>query len=82
MTTYYVSSEIGSDNNAGLSASAPLATLQDAANLVKPGDTVEVSLRYQDGPDAPRRRLSSSNVSPGIGRTEATGDDSLRVGAR
>src|ERR1700756_5120782 len=42
MTTYYVSSQIGSDNNAGTSASAPLATLQDAANLVKPGDTVEV----------------------------------------
>src|SRR6202161_4652580 len=42
MTTYYVSSEIGSNNNAGTSESAPLATLQDAANLVKPGDTVEV----------------------------------------
>src|SRR5271170_4961578 len=42
MTTYYVSSEIGSNNNAGTSASAPLATLQAAANLVKPGDTVEV----------------------------------------
>jgi polysaccharide export outer membrane protein len=49
---------------------------------LQPGDTVEVSLRYQDGPDAPRRSLSSSNVAPGIGRTEATGDDSLRVGAR
>jgi len=42
LTTYYVSSEIGSNNNAGTSASAPLATLQAAANLVKPGDTVEV----------------------------------------
>src|SRR5271169_2098640 len=42
MTTYYVSSEIGNNNNAGTSASAPLATLQAAANLVKPGDTVEV----------------------------------------
>jgi hypothetical protein len=42
MTTYYVSSQIGNDNNAGTSAAAPLATLQDAANLVKPGDTVEV----------------------------------------
>ncbi len=42
MTTYYVSSEIGSTNNAGTSESAPLATLQEAANLVKPGDTVEV----------------------------------------
>ncbi|MGB9123740.1 MAG: right-handed parallel beta-helix repeat-containing protein, partial [Candidatus Angelobacter sp.] len=42
MTTYYVSSRIGSANNAGTSATAPLATLQAAANLVKPGDTVEV----------------------------------------
>src|SRR5271163_2151372 len=42
MTTYYVSSEIGSNNNAGTAASAPLATLQAAANLVQPGDTVEV----------------------------------------
>ena len=40
--TYYVSSEIGSDNNVGTSESAPLATLQAAANLVQPGDTVEV----------------------------------------
>src|SRR6266404_384527 len=47
-----------------------------------PGDTVEVTLRYQDGPDAPPRRLSSSNTSLGIDRTEATGDDSLRVGTR
>ncbi|WP_076860620.1 right-handed parallel beta-helix repeat-containing protein [Bradyrhizobium mercantei] len=42
MTTYYVSSVIGQDSNAGTSASAPLATLQAAANLVKAGDTVEV----------------------------------------
>lgn len=42
MTTYYVSSEIGSANNAGTSASAPLDSLQAAANLVKPGDTVQV----------------------------------------
>jgi parallel beta-helix repeat protein len=42
MTTYYVSSLIGSANNAGTSATAPLATLQAAADLVKPGDTVEV----------------------------------------
>jgi hypothetical protein len=42
MTTYYVSSEIGSNKNAGTSAAKPLATLQAAANLVRPGDTVEV----------------------------------------
>jgi len=49
---------------------------------LQPGDAVEVSLRYQDGPDAPVRRSSSSNTSLGIGRTEATGGDSLRVGTR
>jgi Protein of unknown function (DUF1565) len=42
MTIYYVSSEIGNNNNAGTSQSAPLASLQAAANLVKPGDTVQV----------------------------------------
>ena len=42
MTTYYVSSEIGSNNNAGTSQNAPLASLQAAANLVKAGDTVQV----------------------------------------
>src|SRR5271168_2997206 len=42
MTTYFVSSIVGSDNNSGTSASAPLASLQAAANVVKPGDTVQV----------------------------------------
>ena len=42
MTIYYVSSEIGNNNNAGTSQSAPLASLQAAANVVKPGDTVQV----------------------------------------
>ena len=42
MTTYYVSSIIGSNQNAGTSASAPLASLQAAEALVNPGDTVEV----------------------------------------
>jgi hypothetical protein len=27
---------------------------------LQPGDAVEVTLRYQDGPDAPPRKLSSS----------------------
>ena len=40
--TYYVSSEIGNNNNAGTSESAPLATLQAAEDLVQPGDIVEV----------------------------------------
>lgn len=42
MTTYYVSSQTGSANNAGTSASAPLDSLQAAADVVKPGDTVQV----------------------------------------
>ena len=42
MTIYYVSSEIGNNNNGGTSQSAPLASLQAAANVVKPGDTVQV----------------------------------------
>ena len=42
MTTYYVSSIIGSDDNAGTSASTPLDSLQAAEALVKPGDIVEV----------------------------------------
>ena len=42
MTTYFVSSITGSNSNAGTSSSAPLATLQAASNLVRPGDTVEV----------------------------------------
>jgi parallel beta-helix repeat protein len=50
MTTYYVSSQIGNDNNAGTCATAPLATLQVAANLVHPGDTVEVMNGTYTGP--------------------------------
>ena len=45
-----MSSGIGSDNNAGTSSTAPLATLQAAADLVKPGDTVEVMNGTYTGP--------------------------------
>ncbi len=48
---------------------------------LQPGDTVEVTLGYQDGPDAPVRRLSSSNAAE-KGRTDATSDDPQRVGRR
>ncbi|MBT1513073.1 polysaccharide biosynthesis/export family protein [Bradyrhizobium sp. SRL28] len=41
---------------------------------LQPGDAVEVALPYQDGPDAPSRRLRSSS----IGQTDAT--ESLRAG--
>ncbi len=49
---------------------------------LQPGDAVEVILRFQDDPDAASRRLSSSNVPLGTGRTEATKDESLRVRSR
>lgn len=51
---------------------------------LQPGDAVEVTLRYQDGPDRPPRRLSSSNIpsGSGMGRTDAGEDDSLRIGRR
>jgi polysaccharide export outer membrane protein len=39
---------------------------------LQPGDAVEITLRYQDGPDAPSRRLSSSSIPSGIGRTDAS----------
>jgi hypothetical protein len=50
MTTYYVSSIVGSDNNTGTSANAPLASLQAAEALVKPGDTVDVMNGTYTGP--------------------------------
>jgi len=49
---------------------------------LQPGDAIEVTLRYQNGPDAPPRKLSSSNVPSAIGRTDETAADSLRVGSR
>jgi hypothetical protein len=42
MTTYYVSSQIGNNNNAGTSSTSPFETLQAAANHTAPGDTVLV----------------------------------------
>ncbi|MCA6098124.1 polysaccharide biosynthesis/export family protein [Bradyrhizobium australafricanum] len=45
---------------------------------LQPGDTIEVSLRYQDGPEAAPRKLSSSNVPVVIGRTDVTAADSRR----
>ncbi|MBR0953602.1 polysaccharide biosynthesis/export family protein [Bradyrhizobium canariense] len=52
---------------------------------LQPGDAVEVALRYQDGPDAPPRKLSSSNnplAGSGTGRAEAGGDNPLLAGRR
>jgi parallel beta-helix repeat protein len=50
MSTYYVNSAIGQDDNAGTSASAPLASLQAAEKAVKPGDTVKVMNGTYTGP--------------------------------
>jgi polysaccharide biosynthesis/export protein len=36
--------------------------IADEDTELQPGDTVEVSLRYQDGPDTPPRKLSSLNT--------------------
>ena len=63
MITYYVSSEIGSNNNAGTSTTAPLATLLAAADRVRPGDAVP-------GPRVrpPLGRVRRSNLPPPIQR--------------
>jgi len=46
---------------------------------LQPGDAVEVSLRYQDGPGAPLRRQSSSSTIPLVmGRTDTTEANSPR----
>ena len=39
-TTFYVSGEIGDNNNDGLSAATPFLTIQTAADLTRPSDTV------------------------------------------
>ncbi|WP_426424226.1 polysaccharide biosynthesis/export family protein [Bradyrhizobium genosp. A] len=49
---------------------------------LQPGDAVEVSLHYQDGPAVSPRRLSNSNIPPEASRSDATAGDSLRVGQR
>lgn len=49
---------------------------------LQPGDAVEVSLHYQDGPAVSPRRLGSSNIPSEAGRTDAAAGDSLRVGQR
>ncbi|WP_271551189.1 MULTISPECIES: polysaccharide biosynthesis/export family protein [unclassified Bradyrhizobium] len=49
---------------------------------LQPGDAVEVSLHYQDGPAVSPRRLGSSTIPSEAGRTDAAAGDSLRVGQR
>ncbi|WLA67646.1 polysaccharide biosynthesis/export family protein [Bradyrhizobium diazoefficiens] len=49
---------------------------------LQPGDAVEVSLHYQDGPAVSPRMLGSSNIPSEAGRTDAATGDSLRVGQR
>ena len=50
MSVYYVSSLIGSDKNTGTSSTTAFSTLQAAANVVKPGDKVEVMNGTYTGP--------------------------------
>jgi hypothetical protein len=64
MTTYFVSAEIGSNTYAGTSATAPLATLQAAENLVKAGDTVEVmNGTYTGSPGGNLLQITTSGTS-------------------
>src|SRR5215470_4589599 len=69
MTTYYVSSILGNDSNAGTSASAPLDSLQAAANKVKPGDTVQV----MNGTYAPVQITTSGTAGAAITFVAAPG---------
>jgi hypothetical protein len=48
--TYYVSASTGDDKNAGTSRAAPWKTIQNAGNVVKPGDTVVVLAGTYDAP--------------------------------
>jgi polysaccharide biosynthesis/export protein len=49
---------------------------------LQPGDTVEVSLRYQDMPDLPSRKGSSSSAPTATGRTDVTAAGSPPVDSR
>jgi polysaccharide biosynthesis/export protein len=49
---------------------------------LQPGDAVEVTLRYQDVPDVPSRKVGSSSAPTATGRTDVTAADSPRVGSR
>ena len=74
MTTYYVSSEIGSDNNAGTSAAAPLETLQAAANHTAPGDTVLVMNGTYTGGDPVLNITTGGTASAPITFAAAPGE--------
>ncbi|WP_375471493.1 choice-of-anchor Q domain-containing protein [uncultured Nostoc sp.] len=65
-TTYYVSSN-GNDRNSGLSTSSAFRTLQRAANLTNPGDTVlimngEYKNKPQDGAVLNIKRSGTANA--------------------
>jgi polysaccharide export outer membrane protein len=49
---------------------------------LQPGDTVEVTLRYQDVPDVASREVGSSSSPSETGRTDVTAADSPWVGSR
>jgi deoxycytidine triphosphate deaminase len=68
-TTWYVDSAIGADTNDGLSLGTPFDTLQKAANVVQPGDTVYIlpGLGYGGGigQTDPLIMVTSGNATAG-----------------
>lgn len=77
----------GAGNNAEIaiirkSDKGPERIVASEDTELQPGDAVEVSLQYQDGPVVPARRLSSSDIPSGTSRTDATAGESVRVGQK
>lgn len=77
----------GAGNNAEIaiirkSDKGPERIVASEDSELQPGDAVEVSLQYQDGPVVPARRLSSSDIPSGTSRTDATAGETVRVGQK
>jgi polysaccharide export outer membrane protein len=49
---------------------------------LQPGDAVEVTLRYQDLPDLPFRKVGGSSAPSATGRTDVTAADLPRAGSK
>lgn len=62
MTIYYVSDTTGNNANSGFSLEAPLKTIQAAANLAQPGDTILVQPGIYRERVAPPRGGSSTSA--------------------
>lgn len=80
LSTYYVdgpggSGGAGSDQNSGLSLASPLATIQKAANLSQPGDTILVrGGTYREQVTVPRSGTSAAPI-----RFEAYGNEEVVI---